>query len=112
MRNKRYFNTKAVTPRLLKYFAGSRPSALKTRLRNPPPGQITTAAPVAISLGAGKTVIDGLLIVFTHQSLACSGSFFLFSKPGAPFFHNGITILSCADAEPAIKNETTRNKYR
>src|SRR5204863_9771662 len=93
----------------LRYFAASRPSALKTRLVKPPPGQITTATPVAVSFEAGKTVSDGLLIVFTHQSLACSGSFFLFSKPGAPFFHSGITVLSCAIAVAAMKRENTRN---
>jgi len=51
MRNKRYFKTKTVTPRLVKNFAGSRPSELNTMFKKPPPGHATTAVPFAISFG-------------------------------------------------------------
>src|SRR5580765_396276 len=94
---------------LFRNFAASFPSELKTSVRNPPPGQTTTAAPVAISFGGRKIVSEGLWIFFTHQSFASSFSFFLFSKPGAPFDHNGITnALSCAKKERGTKTKTIK----
>src|SRR6185295_19262788 len=94
---------------LFRNFAASLPSELKTSVRNPPPGQTMAAAPVAISLGGRKTVSEGLWIFFTHQSFASSFSFFLFSKPGAPFDHKGITsALSCAKEERGTKTKTIK----
>ena len=51
---------------LFRYSAGSTPSALKTSRRWPPPGQMTTAAPVALSFGGRKTVIDGSWMFLTQ----------------------------------------------
>ena len=48
-----------------------------------------------LSFAGRKTVSEGLLIFLTHQSFASSGSFFLFSKPGAPFCQSEIEELSC-----------------
>ena len=56
----RYFRTIAATPRRLSHSATSDPSRSQTRMLNPPPGQITMAAPFACSGGGRWTSISGL----------------------------------------------------
>src|SRR6185312_6575256 len=45
---RRYFSTKAVTPRSLSHSATFVPSLSQERNRNPPPGATTTAVPLAM----------------------------------------------------------------
>ena len=59
------------------------------------------AAPVALSFGGSHTVIDGSWMFFTHQSLACSGSFLRASDPGAPFGQSDTRCGSPMDAADA-----------
>jgi hypothetical protein len=62
---RRYFNTNAVTPLALRYFARSAPSPVIESAMKPPPGQITTAVPFFNS-GAGlKTVRLDLVTLLT-----------------------------------------------
>ena len=84
----RYLSTKAATPRARSHSATSVPSLCQDRKRNPPPGQMTTAAPVAIPGWGRKAVRVGVVtlrtITFLSQSLRYSTSFCVQpSEPGA-----------------------------
>src|SRR5581483_5889317 len=62
---RRYFNTNAVTPRAVRYFATSMPSLLMESAMNPPPGQITTPVPFLDSAEGLYTVKIGLVTFVT-----------------------------------------------
>src|SRR5437868_12356832 len=54
---RRYLRTNAVTPLALSHFATSTPSLLMESAWKPPPGQMTTAVPLATA-GAGAYTVN------------------------------------------------------
>src|SRR5690349_13721336 len=78
---------KTAMPLSLSANAGLTPSCMIHRLRWPPPGAMTIATPVAMSLRGRNAMIDGLWTLRTVSPSICSGSPLRASDPGAPFGH-------------------------
>ena len=102
----RYLSTNAATPRARSHSATSVPSLSHDRKRNPPPGQMTTAAPVAAEGSGRKAVRVGVVTLRTialwSQSLRYSTSFCVQpSEPGATSGQTGMTFPGAPAAFPA-----------
>ena len=86
--NVRYLRTKAVTPWAARAWATSRPSACIVRYRKPPPGAMTTAAPVAVPGSGLKTSSVGRVTFRTTSKRApgnglTTSTWVACSEPGA-----------------------------
>src|SRR5260370_22462724 len=84
------------------HWASSVPSCVKERKRKPPPGQMTTAVPVALEASGRNTVSVGCVTLPMRAAPSCPGvwvsSYFQLSDPGAAPGHTGTTFGSAAKA--------------